>query len=107
LTDDELSHPGVQKLLLDILQEVDEDCDYLKSFVTLYHEADKKAAILSEKLLMNTTIEVFFGVGVGLGGTIIGLAPFLWGSKPEYGLITVLVGVCMIIGSTVGRMVKR
>jgi len=107
LTDEELKGPGVQKLLLDMLQEADDDREGLRSYVDRFHEADKKTAILSGQVNTNTTIEVFFGVGVGLGGAIIGLAPFFWDAKPEYGVITGLVGLGLIVGSTIGRLVKR
>jgi len=107
LTDDELKSSGVQKLLLDMLQDADEEREALKSYVGLFHETDKVAAVLSEKVKTQTSVEVFFGVGVGLGGAIIGLVPFLWGDKPEYGVITGIVGLVLMIGATIGRIIKK
>ena len=107
LTDDELKSPGVQKLILDILEDVDGDRETLRSYVGLFHEADKTAAVLSEQVRSQTSVEVFFGVGVGLGGAIIGLAPFFWGDKPAYGAITGFVGLTLMIGATIGRIIKR
>lgn len=107
LTDDELKSSGVQKLLLDMLQEADDERETLRSYVGLFHEADKTSAVLGEHVKTQTTIEVLFGVGVGLGGAIMGLAPFLWELKSEYGVITGLVGLCLIIGATAGRVIKR
>lgn len=107
LTDDELKSSGVQKLLLDMLQEADDERETLRSYVGRFHEADKTSAVLREHVKIQTAIEVLFGVGVGLGGTTIGLAPFLWGLKSEYGIITGLVGLCLMIGATAGRVVKR
>lgn len=107
LSDDELGSPGVQKLLLDMLEDADEERDTLKSYIGLFHEADKSAAVLSEQVRSQTSVEVFFGVGIGLGGTIIGLAPFLWRDEPEYGAITGIVGLCLVIGATIGRIIKR
>jgi len=107
LTAEELSSPGIQKLLLDMLEEADDERETLKSYLNLYHEADKKAAVLTEQLTTQTRIEVFFGVGIGLGGAILGLAPSMYVAAPLYGVITAVVGLCMIIGSTVGRVVKK
>lgn len=107
LTDEELKNPGVQKLLLDMLQESDEEREGLRSYVDRFHTADKASAVLMETVKTHTAIEVFFGVGVGLGGAIIGLAPFFWVSKAEYGVITGIIGLGMMIGSTIGRVVKR
>jgi hypothetical protein len=107
LTDEELKNPGVQKLLLDMLQDADDEREGLRPYVDRFHEADKIAAVLREEVKTHTAIEVFFGVGVGLGGAIIGLAPFFWGIKPEYGVITGIVGLGIMIGSTIGRVVKK
>ncbi len=107
LTDEELKNPGVQKLLLDMLQETDDEREGLRYYVDRFHEADKTAAVLREEVKTHTAIEVFFGVGVGLGGAIIGLAPFFWGTKQEYGVITGIVGLGLMIGSTIGRVVKK
>lgn len=107
LVDEEFSSTGVQRLLLDMLEEADEERESLRGFVDQYHEADKQAAILMEKLRTQKSIELFFGVGITLGGTIIGLAPFLWGAKPEYGVVTGIVGLCLLLGAVAGRMVKK
>jgi hypothetical protein len=107
LTDDELKNSGVQKLLLDMLQESDDERERLTSYVDRFHDADKVAAVLREEVKTHTKIEVFFGVGVGLGGTIIGLSPFFWGIKIEYGIITAFVGFLAMIGSTIGKLVKK
>lgn len=107
LTEEELKSPGVHKLLLEMLQEVDDEREELRSYVSLYHESDKRAAVLSEKVITQTAIEVLFGVGVGLGGAVLGLAPFYWAIKPEYGVITAIVGLGLIVGATAGRIIKK
>lgn len=107
LTDEELSSPGVQKLILDILEEAETERDNLKSFVSAYYEADKKSAIFAEKLVKDNKIDVFFGVGVGLGGAILGLTPFLGKTETLYGVICAIVGLALIIGSSIGRLIKK
>jgi len=107
LTEDELKNPGVQKLHLAMLEESDEECQELRTFVNLYHESDKKAAVLAEKLLTKKAIEVYFGVGVALGGTVIGLAPYFWAIGPVYGVIAGILGLAMLIGSATGRIVSK
>lgn len=107
LTDEELSSPGIQKLLLDILEEAENERDNLKNYVSSYYEADKKAAVLGEKLVKDKKIDVFFGVGVGLGGAILGLIPFLGKDEPLYGLICGIIGLALIIGSSIGRLIIK
>jgi hypothetical protein len=107
LTDEELTNSGVQKMLLDMLEEAETDRENFKSYVTSFHEADKKAAILGEKLNADRSIEVFFGVGVGLGGTILGLAPYFGTLQSLYGVICCVIGLVILIGSSIGRAIKK
>ena len=106
LTDEDLASPGVQKLLLDDLERADAECDLLNGYVTRFHEADKRAAILEERLRTQTALEVTFGVGVGLGGAIMGLAPSLW-NTPPFGSLAIAVGILLSLGATVARVIKR
>ena len=104
LTDDELQSSGVQKLLLDMLQEADNEREGLRAYVSAFHTADKTAAILGVQVKSQDAIDIFFGVGIGLGGTVIGLIPFFWGIKSEYGIVCGMVGLGLIIGATIGRI---
>lgn len=106
LTDEELTQSGTQKMLLEMLEEAETESENLKSYVTSFYEADKKAAILGEKINTEKSIEIFFGVGVGLGGAILGLAPFFWTKDTTYGVICFGIGVCLTIGACIGRAVK-
>ncbi len=70
-----------------------------------FHEADKRAAVLEERGRTQTTIEILFGVGVGLGGAIMGVAPAFWNNQPA-GWLALVLGVFLIAGSTVARIKK-
>lgn len=110
LTDEELANPGVQKILLDDLERVETECAELMKVEERYHQAEKRAAILEERLKSDRAIEIFFGVGTALGGAIIGLAPYFWELfKPNHvpGYIAFGIGILIMAGATVGRMVKR
>lgn len=107
LTEEELKNSGVQKLLLEMLKEADDNLEELRSFENQFHETDKKAAVLKEQLKTHNVIEIFFGIGVGLGGAIIGLTPFLWTARPAYGVIALVVGCGLMIGSAIGRIIRR
>ena len=106
LTDEDLASPGAQKLLLDELERADSDREILSGFVTRFHDADKRAAVLDEKLRANNSIEITFGVGVGLGGAIMGLAPAFWNMQP-LGYLTLAIGFFLIVGASVARMIKK
>jgi hypothetical protein len=107
LTETELQSPAVQKLLLDMLEEAEASRDEYKSYVEAFHAADKRAAVLGEKLSATRSVDVFFAVGLGLGGAILGLSPFFWGQGTLYGVLCLIVGFGLIGGATAGRLVKR
>jgi hypothetical protein len=107
LTDDELKSPAVQKLLMDILEEVEQARDEYKSYVNAFHSADKRAAVLGEKLNLDRSVEITFGVGTGLGGAILGIATYLWDKDPLAGVLAAVIGLGLIIGASIVRAVKR
>jgi len=106
LSEADLASPGVQKMILDALEASDAECEDLKGYVTRYHDADKHAAVLEEKLRTHKALEIVFGVGVGLGGVIIGFVPTLWNSQP-IGIIALAVGALLIAGAIAARVAKQ
>ncbi|HEX8245574.1 MAG TPA: hypothetical protein VF541_18830 [Longimicrobium sp.] len=96
----------MQKLILDDLERADAECDQLRSYVNRFHEADKRAAILEERLHTNNAIEVLFGSGVGLGGAVMGLAPLFWNEQPK-GVLALSLGLLLILAAVTARVVKR
>jgi hypothetical protein len=107
LTDDDLTSLGTQKCILDMLNRAEGECNDLKEYRLKYHAADKQGGILEEKLKSNKINEVMFGVGVGVGCTIMGLTPFFWELKTLYGIITLGVGVVLTGGATLGRILFK
>ena len=106
LTDSELSSPGVQKLILDDLERAENECDVLSAYVTRFHDADKRAAVLEEKLHTNRAIDIAFGVGLTIGGTLIGLASSLWDKQP-YGYLSLVIGLFLALGAAGVRSAKQ
>jgi len=110
LTED-LNHPGTQKLILDLLITTESERDDLRvkleSYVPLYHACDKRVGVLEEKLKTNKVNEIMFGVGVGIGCAMIGLAPFFWDPKPIYGEIMLVVGLLVTLGAAIARIVFK
>jgi hypothetical protein len=106
LQEQELGNPGVQKLLLEELETADTRCEILEAYVDRFHQADKRAGVLEEKLRSQTAFEILFGAGVGLGCAIVGLAPLFWDATSK-GPIALAVGILLVIGATVARIVKQ
>ena len=106
LSSDELSNSGVQKLLLEDLEKAESECETLQGYVERFHDADKRAAVLDERLHKQTAFDILFGVGVGLGGAIIGVSPVFWDTTSK-GPIALVIGILLVAGSTAARIVKR
>lgn len=103
LTNEELANPGTQKLILEMLTSAELDRDEFKAYVPRYYESDKRASVLEEKLRTNKSNEILTGTCIGLGGTIIGLAPTFW-SNGSVGPITLGLGLLFVIGGVAGRI---
>lgn len=106
LTDADLGTSGVQRLILDELERAEERCETLQTYVDRFHDADKRAAILEASARGEKAIEILFGVGVGLGGTLIGLASSVW-QEGHRGMTILAVGAVLVVGAVVARAVHR
>ncbi len=109
LSEADLTNPGTQKLILEMLMTAEADRDECEQYIPKFHEADKRAAILEEKLKTNKVNEVMFGVGVGVGCAIIGLAPTFWNNAaaPSQGPLCLIIGVLLTLGAAIGRIVFK
>lgn len=98
----DLRNAGVQKLLLEKLANAEAECKVLESFVERYHEADKRAAVLEEKLKTNAIIDISFT----LGGLILGLVPTFWDGTAK-GPVVLAAGFILVFYSSMARIVRR
>ena len=106
LVESDLQSPGVQRMLLEELERAENQCSILQGYVDRFHDADKRAAILTEKLKTQTALEIFFGVGVGVGCAMVGLAPSLWAAGLA-GPLSLILGGILVLGSAIGRIAKQ
>jgi hypothetical protein len=107
LSESDLATPGVQKMLLEELQLAEDKCELLEAYVERYHDADKRAAVLDEKLSAQTAFDVLFNISFGVGCAIIGLAPFFWEMRGSAGPLSLAVGIVLAAGATVASVKRR
>jgi hypothetical protein len=105
LEEGDLANKGVQKLLLNELETSEGDCEALRAYVERFHEADKRAAVLEERLRTNKGMEIMFAVGLVVGGALIGWTPTLWDGSSK-GAIALVIGFVLVTGSAVAKAVK-
>lgn len=106
LTEQDLSNPGTQKLILEMLSIAEADRDECKGYVDEFHRVDKEAAVLREKLRGDRLNELMFTVGVGVGCAAIGLAPFFWDKENNRGLVCLVIGAVLVAVFSVLRAVR-
>lgn len=108
LTEDDLKHPGVQKLILDRLDAALARCELLASFESRFHDKDKRVAVLEEKIKRGVALDIAWGAGVSIGLTLVALAPVMWDFQPAWiGRISLVLGALLIAGGIAIRAVLK
>jgi hypothetical protein len=98
LLPEELSSPGAQKLLLEMLDRTESECEAARGYIELYHAANTRAAVLEEKVRRRNAFEVLFSISLAVGGVLVGL----W---PSWGLGSAAIGGVLIVVSAIAKMV--
>ena len=106
LSDEELSSPATQRMLIDDIERLEKEKFELIEYQEKYHEADKRAAILQEKVNRSVTQEIIFTVCLAVGAASLGYAPAVWSAQPT-GWIAIAFGLILIGGGIASRVVKR
>jgi phosphotransacetylase len=106
LSDDELLSPAVQRMLIDDIERLEKEKFELSEYCEKFYEADKRSAILEEKVKSSVSQEVIFSVCLTVGSAALGYAPSVWASQPT-GYISIVFGVVLIIGGIASKVVKR
>jgi hypothetical protein len=109
LSDEDLTNPGVQKLILHMLEQAESDRDEAEGFRQRFHDSDKEVAVLEEKGKTVKAVDIAYGVGTGLGGVMMGAAFYFWGKSPPENLsggIIFCFGLVLFIGGVLIKVIK-
>jgi len=104
LSDDELESPGARKLLLARLDEAEGQLSRLTDICDKYHEADKKVAVLSEKLKNHYFVEALYGAALSIGALLVGLSPTIWQSHPHVAYSLIAAGAVLMGGAIAAKV---
>lgn len=105
-SDEELSSPAVHRFLINDIDRLEQDNVDLSGFQEEYYKADKKAAVLTEKLKANVAQDVAFGVFLTVGAALMSFAVPLWVHQP-FGLVSLSIGSILVIGGIICKVVRR
>jgi hypothetical protein len=107
LSDDELSSPGVQKLLLDYLAQAEDENATLKPFRDKYYDADKRNGVLEEKLKAEVAAEVLSTGTIAIGAAALVYGPSVWSTQPTTGTIAVSFGAVLTAVGIFAKVIRR
>jgi len=106
LSDDELSSPAVQRLLIDDIERLEREVAELKELRDRFQEADLRCAVLEERSKKSTAHDVMYGVCLTVGAAALGYAPAVWAQQPS-GWLSIVFGGILIVGAVWSRAVKK
>lgn len=106
LSDDDLSSPGVQKMLLAEIDRLASTEASANKYQDKFHEKDKECAVLKEKEKTFVFSEVLYSVSLTLGAALIGITPSLTSTNISPAVVGVIGGL-LVIGAVVAKVVKK
>jgi len=106
LSDDELTSPAVQRLLIDEIERLDRQVSDLETYRRGFYETEKRAAVLEQKVSVSRSSEIIFAVCLCVGAAALGYAPSLWSHQPS-GYLSIAFGAILIIGGAISRFVRQ
>ncbi|WP_157633639.1 hypothetical protein [Thioflavicoccus mobilis] len=106
LTEDELSSPAAQRLILDELDRLEEENLELKKTRNKFHEVDKRASVLDEKLKKHTALDILSSASLASGSLALGYAPKVWVTGTATGPIFLVIGIVMIAAGIWSKAVR-
>ncbi|WP_294743660.1 hypothetical protein [uncultured Prevotella sp.] len=104
LSEDDMSSPAVQKLLLNENDRMSREIEKIRTIEEKYHSRDKEAAILEEKLKQSTGADVLYTLCEAGGSALVGVSSTFWNNN---GWILLIMGCVFILGGILFKFVQR
>lgn len=111
LSPEGLRETGTQKMILDLLDRLQDENEALKEFKEKFHERDKDVVVLRERLKKSKAQDIVIGATLAGGSLVLGYLPSLLlptGLPSPTGWVALVVGGLLVVGSwTAWRVLKR
>lgn len=104
LSEEDMSSPAVQKLLLNENVRMNKEIERLRLVEDNFHNRDKEAAILEEKLKKTTGSEILYTICTSGGSALVGFSKAFWDNN---GWVLLVLGLVFVICGLVFKFVKR
>lgn len=106
LSEEELAAPAAHRLLLDMIDRLEDELRAMRHFPDDFHRVDKEAAVLKEKLQVKIATEVMSSVCLSVGFGLIGIVKNLWVQQP-YAWIILVLAIILVLGGIAVKVIKR
>jgi hypothetical protein len=103
ISEEDLQSPAVQRILLGEVDKLQSRVVVLEVIESKFHEKDKIAAVMEEKLKGVQGQEILYGICLTMGSVVIGLSGMIWSNG--YGWIAIAVGVVLLAGGIGSKVV--
>lgn len=105
LSDEELSSPAVQRMLIDEIERLDDERTVLSIKADKYHDVDKQLGVLGEKLKSKVSVDILHISCMTIGAAALTYAPSIWQMQPT-ATISAIFGVILILAGLAAKAVK-
>ncbi|MEG6524880.1 hypothetical protein [Bordetella bronchiseptica] len=105
LTDDELSSPAVQRMLVDEIERLDVERNQLVEFRDKFYDSKTRIGVLEEKFTGKMAIEVIHVACNTVGAAALGYAPSIWDKQPMAWLFAIF-GTILVVMSLIAKVIK-
>ena len=105
LSEEDLSTPGVQKMLVEELERAEEENNELKTFRDKFNTADKELAVSKEKLKGWTSLEMISTACIAVGAAALVYVPEAWKNQPD-GWIALIFGVVLTFIGVLAKAIR-
>lgn len=105
LSDEDLTNPAVQKLLLSEIDKLEIRVSELEVIENKFHQVDKEKAVLEEQVKTHNAMDVLYSFCLAIGSGLLGLASL--SEIKDKGWIFLLSGGVLIIGGILSKLVKK
>ncbi|MGO9121036.1 MAG: hypothetical protein ACLQPD_25920 [Desulfomonilaceae bacterium] len=104
--EEELDQPGVKRLLIHLMDRLEERVGELKDFQNLYYAENRKSAILEEKVKRSRSHEIVSAACFVIVGPIFGVTITIWKTNPEMAYVLSAVGIALLASGILAKVVK-
>jgi len=104
LSQEDLSQPGVQKMLLGELDKLEEEKSELTPYRDKYYETKLQLGITQEKLKTSDAADIVYGAMMTMGALILGYTPSAWDPNKPTGYLCLGVGIVIVIIGIVAKV---